>query len=136
MSFPADRRSFLRKLGISAAALPFVTNLASLARAAGTMANGKRKQRLIVMFSPNGIVKKNFWPDEEGRDFKFKEIMTPLEPFKDKTLILNGVGDQIKGDGDNHMRGIGCLLTGHRTFPGQHPGRLAHAGWLGERDLY
>jgi hypothetical protein len=130
MSFPADRRSFLRKLGVSAAALPFVTNLSSLARAAGKTANGKRKQRLIIMFSPNGIVRKNFWPDETGKDFKFKEIMTPLEPYKNKTLILNGVGDQIKGDGDNHMRGIGCLLTGTELFPGNiQGGSHTPAGW-------
>lgn len=130
MSFPADRRSFLRKLGISAAALPFVTNLSSLAHGAAKTANGKRKQRLIVMFSPNGIVKKNFWPDEEGRDFKFKEILSPLEPYKNKTLVLNGVGDQIKGDGDNHMRGIGCLLTGTELLPGNiQGGSHTPAGW-------
>jgi len=130
MSFPADRRLFLRKLGISAAALPFVTNLSSLARGAAKAANGKRKQRLIVMFSPNGIVKKNFWPDEVGADFKFKEILQPLEPYKSKTLVLNGVGDQIKGDGDNHMRGIGCLLTGTELFPGNiQGGSHTPAGW-------
>ncbi len=130
MSFPADRRSFLRKLGISAAALPFVTNLSSLAYGAAKAANGKRKQRLIVMFSPNGIVKKNFWPDEEGVDFKFKEIMQPLEQFKSQTLVLHGVGDQIRGDGDNHMRGMSCLLTGIELLPGNIMGGGGRpSGW-------
>ncbi len=130
MSYPTDRRLFLRKLGISAAALPFVTNLSSLAHGAAGATTGQRKQRLIVMFSPNGVVRKNFWPDEVGTDFKFKEILQPLEPFKSKTLILNGIGDQVKGDGDSHMRGIGCLLTGTELFPGNiQGGSHTPAGW-------
>ncbi|MCP6098969.1 DUF1552 domain-containing protein, partial [Klebsiella pneumoniae] len=83
---------------------------------------GQRKQRLVVVFSPNGIVPKAFWPDETGADFKLKEILAPLEPFKSKTLILNGVCDRVKGDGDNHMRGIGCLLTGTELYPGNIQG--------------
>jgi Protein of unknown function (DUF1552) len=55
------RREFLRDMGVSAAALPFISNLPSLAFAN----QRKRKQRLILMFSPNGIVPDTFWPDAE-----------------------------------------------------------------------
>src|SRR5262245_32154913 len=120
------RREFLRDLGISAAALPFVLNLPSLARGA----EQPRKQRLVVMFSPDGVVPKNFWPDEEGAEFTLKESLQPLEPLKDKTLILHGVCDRIRGDGDAHMRGIGCLLTGTELFPGNiQGGSDTPAGW-------
>ena len=112
------RREFVRDMGLSAAALPFVLNLPSL----GFAQSGRRKQRLIVMFSPNGVVPPAFWPDEEGEQFTLKESLRPLEPFKDRTLILNGVCDRIRGDGDNHMRGIGCLLTGVELFPGNIQG--------------
>lgn len=126
MSYRNTRREFLRDLGVSAAALPFVLNLPGLASADGV----KRKQRLVVMFSPDGVVPTTFWPEEEGEQFTFKEILKPLEPFKSRTLVLNGVCDRVRGDGDNHMRGIGCLLTGVELFPGNiQGGSDTPAGW-------
>jgi hypothetical protein len=120
------RREFVRDLGLSAAALPFVLNLPSL----GFANQAKRKQRVVFMFSPNGIVPKAFWPDEEGAKFTLKESLTPLEPFQAKTLILNGVCDRVRGDGDAHMRGMGCLLTGIELFPGNiQGGSDTPAGW-------
>ncbi|OYW15346.1 MAG: hypothetical protein B7Z55_15095, partial [Planctomycetales bacterium 12-60-4] len=90
----------------------------------------QRKQRLVVMFSPNGVIPKNFWPDAEGALESFKPILSPLEPYRDRTLVLNGVCDKIQGDGDNHMRGIGCLLTGTELFPGNiQGGSHTPAGW-------
>ena len=43
-----SRREFLRSLGVSAAALPFVLNLPGLAFANSAV----RKKRLVIMFSP------------------------------------------------------------------------------------
>src|SRR5262245_26490669 len=105
MPTSASRREFLRNLGVGAAAIPFALNLTSL----GLANTVPRRQRLIVMFSPNGVVPSRFWPSKKGSDFEFKEILKPLTPFKDRTLVLHGVCDKIRGDGDNHMRGIGCL---------------------------
>lgn len=121
-----SRRGFLRDLGIGLGALPFVCNLPSL----GFANQAARKQRLIVVFSPNGIVPKNFWPDEEGDQFTLKPILKPLEPFQKQTLVLKGVCDRVRGDGDNHMRGMGCLLTGIELFPGNiQGGSDTPAGW-------
>ena len=121
-----SRRDFLRDLGLSAAALPFVLNLPSL----GFANQQARKQRLVIMFSPNGVVPNTFWPEEEGEDFKLKESLSPLEPFKNKLLTLHGVCDKVRGDGDSHMRGIGCLLTGTELFPGNiQGGSDTPAGW-------
>lgn len=121
-----NRRDFLRDMGLSAAAVPFLLNLPSL----GFANQQQRKQRLVVMFSPNGIIPPAFWPDEEGDKFTLKESLTPLEPFKDRTLILKGVCDKVRGDGDAHMRGIGCLLTGIELFPGNiQGGSDTPAGW-------
>lgn len=126
MTSQTTRRQFLRNLGIHAAAVPFLLNLPSL----GFANQQRRKQRLVVMFSPNGIVPKNFWPEEEGENFTLKEILTPLEAFKSRTLVLNGVCDKVRGDGDNHMRGMGCLLTGVELFPGNiQGGSHTPAGW-------
>ena len=123
---PSSRRDFLRDLGIGAAALPFFLNLPSL----GFANQSVRKKRLVVMFSPNGVIPSNFWPDEEGSEFTLKESLKPLEPFKDRMLTLLGVCDKVRGDGDNHMRGIGCLLTGVELFPGNiQGGSHTPAGW-------
>ncbi len=120
------RRDFLRTLGLSAATAPFVLNLPSL----GFANQAKRKQRLVVMFSPNGVVPWEFWPKETGADFTLGQCVSPLEPFKKQTLFLHGVCDKIRGDGDGHMRGIGCLLTGTELFPGNiQGGSDTPAGW-------
>src|SRR5438067_8258841 len=120
------RREFLRDLGVSAAALPFVTNLPCLA----APSQARRKQRLVVMFSPDGVIPSAFWPDEEGESFTLKESLKPLEPFKNRSLILHGVCDRVRGDGDAHMRGIGCLLTGAELYPGNvQGGSDTPAGW-------
>ncbi|ADB16944.1 protein of unknown function DUF1552 [Pirellula staleyi DSM 6068] len=121
-----SRREFLRQLGVTTAALPFILNLPSL----GLADEAPRKKRMVVMFSPNGVVPKNFWPDEEGENFTFKESLTPLEAFKQQTMVLHGVCDKVRGDGDNHMRGMGCLLTGIELFPGNiQGGSDTPAGW-------
>jgi hypothetical protein len=126
MSFLQSRRDVLRSLGMSTASLPFLLNLPSL----GLANQAKRKQRLLVMFSPNGVPPKTFWPDEEGEKFTLKECLAPLAPFQKQTLVLHGVCDKVRGDGDNHMRGIGCLLTGTELFPGNiQGGSHTPAGW-------
>ncbi len=126
------RRQFLNRLGISAAAMPFVAGLPSL----GYANQGGPKKRLIFMFSPNGTVPSAFWPDKEGADFEFKEILKPLQPFRDKTMILHGVDNKVRGDGDSHMRGMSCLLTGIELFPGNiQGGSHTPAGWASDLSI-
>ena len=136
--------------------LPFISGLPSFA----SVASSGRKQRLIVMFSPNGIVPANFWPDYKpekkkgekkdsgapeippekveapapepppGDEFLIRPILKPLEPFKDRMLLLKGVSNKVRGDGDSHMRGMSCLLTGIELFPGNiQGGSDTPAGW-------
>ncbi|MCR9120181.1 MAG: DUF1552 domain-containing protein, partial [bacterium] len=112
--------------GVGAASAPFLLSAGSLAGAETTA----RKQRLIILFSPNGVVPTEFWPDEIGDKFTMKESLKPLEPYQDKTLLLRGISEKVKGDGDRHMRGIGCLLTGIELFPGNiQGGSDTPAGW-------
>jgi hypothetical protein len=121
-----SRREFAHRLGLGAAALPFLMNLSSIARGF----SDTPRQRLIIIFSPNGVVPPQFWPDEEGDQFNLKRILAPLEPFKNRLLTMHGVSDKIRGDGDNHMRGIGCLLTGIELYPGNiQGGSDTPAGW-------
>lgn len=117
------RREFLRHLGVSSAALPFLSGLPGL-----NAAEGRQGKRLIIMFSPNGTIPWEFWP--EGETLDFKRILKPLEPFKDKLVTLRGVHNKVEGDGDRHMRGMSCLLTGTELLPGNiQGGSDTPAGW-------
>jgi hypothetical protein len=121
-----NRRQFLRDLGVSAAAFPFLAGLPSLTGAPLP----QRRQRLIIMFSPNGTLPGEFWPDEMGENFELKPILKPLEPFKDKMMVVKGVYNKIRGDGDQHMRGMSCLLTASELMPGNIQGGSDNpAGW-------
>jgi hypothetical protein len=120
------RRRFLRDLGLSTAALPLLSGLPSLRAAEVT----KPKQRLILFLSPNGTLPPLFWPDETGENFTLKRILAPLEPFKKHMLTLKGLSNKVRGDGDGHMRGMSCLLTGKELFPGNiQGGSDTPAGW-------
>lgn len=126
MTARKTRRDFIRDLGLTAAATPFIWNLPSL----GFGNQPARKQRLVIMFSPNGVVPWNFWPDEQGEQFTLKESLKPLAPFQDRLLTLHGLSNRVRGDGDNHMRGMSCLLTGIELFPGNiQGGSHTPAGW-------
>jgi hypothetical protein len=130
-----SRRELLRRLGVGSAVLPFLGNLPSLALAntAGP------KKRLVIVFSPDGVVKKNFWPSIPGPFLtpgpvrvpaELPPCLAPLEPFRDRLLTLKGVHNKVKGDGDLHMRGMGCLLTGIELLPGNiQGGGETPAGW-------
>lgn len=129
MSDRTTRRDFLLKAGISAAAANLALNLPSLAHGF-TRPNAARKQRLVFVFSPNGVIPKHFWPEKLGAEFELKRILEPLAPFRDQVMTLHGVCNQIRGDGDGHMRGIGCLLTGIELYPGDiQGGSDTPAGW-------
>src|SRR5690348_7869082 len=120
------RRDFLKRFGLSTASLPFLLGLPSL----GLASPARPRQRLVIMFSPNGTIPPAFWPDDEGKEFKLKEIMEPLAPLKDRMLVLHGLSNKVRGDGDNHMRGMSCLLTGIELFPGNIMGGSdTPAGW-------
>jgi hypothetical protein len=120
------RREFVKHMGISAAAMPFLLGLPSL----GLAAPARPRQRVVGLFSPNGTIPTEFWPDEEGSDFKLKKILSPLEAYKDKMLILHGLSNKLRGDGDGHQRGMSCLLTGIELFPGNIMGGSGvPAGW-------
>ena len=124
----STRRDFLRQAGLSAMGVNLALGLPSLA---GADSNGSpRKQRLIFVFSPNGVIPKHFWPETLGAEFELKRILQPLAEFKNQTMTLHGVCNKIKGDGDGHMRGIGCLLTGIELYPGDiQGGSDTPAGW-------
>ncbi len=125
-----SRRHFLRELGITAGALPFLSGLQSF----GAPTTSGRKQRLIFMFSPNGTLPAKFWPGKK-ESLSQSSILAPLAPFQDQTAVLKGISNLVGGDGDSHMRGMSCLLTGARLHPGNIQGGQRASGRLGIRNF-
>ncbi len=90
----------------------------------------KIKKRLVIIFSPNGMVRDGFWPKTEGPEFEMDRVLKPLEPFREQTLVVHGICNKIRGDGDGHMRGMSALLTSNELFPGNiQGGSNRPAGW-------
>ena len=80
---------------------------------------------------PHPTIPGEFWPDQaEGSPLTLKRILKPLEPFRNQLLTLRGVHNKVGGDGDRHMRGMSCLLTGTELLPGNiQGGSDTPAGW-------
>lgn len=120
------RGTLLRDLGLGLSAAPFCMGLPSLTGADLS----KTPKRLVIMFSPNGTIPHAFWPDKAGPLKTFKTILKPLEPMIKRTNVVNGLYNLVRGDGDSHMRGMSCLLTGTELFPGNiQGGSHTPAGW-------
>ena len=126
-----SRRDFLKQLGLSTAAFPLLGNLTSL----GFENQKQPKQRLIIVFSPNGIVKQTFWPEESGETFTLKRTLEPFAPYQERMLIVKGLSNRVKGEGCNHVRGMGCLLTGGELMAGNVEVFGGTAGWASGRSI-
>lgn len=117
-----SRRTFLRGTMGAAVALPFLDAMVpAMTAQSRTAANAPF--RFGAIYLPNGVWPEFWHPDSAGKDFEFKQVMKPLEPFRDQLVtvsqmrapfvsvhlgasacFLNGVGpgenDKNKGTGD------------------------------------
>lgn len=122
-----SRRAFLRGSG-AMLGLPFLNAMMpGVARAGGAL-----PKRLIVIYTPNGTVPKNFWPKGQGSDFALSPILQPLERHKRDLVVVGGL-DLLSGNngpGDPHQRGTGTCLTGVSLLQGTFSGDNNEvAGW-------
>src|SRR5262249_2521056 len=73
-------------------------------------------QRFGVVYHPNGITYDKWLPKGVGGEFEFSPILAPLEPFRDKVVVVTGLySDQAEALGDgggDHSRASGTYLTG------------------------
>jgi Protein of unknown function (DUF1552) len=116
------RRTFLKGLG-AAVALPM---LDAMTPAFGkTAVRSTTPTRLSFVYIPNGVTLNQWTPAGAGRGFEFSRILKPLEPFRDRTMVLSGLAQQngnALGDGPgDHARAAACYLTG------VHPKKTAGA---------
>ena len=108
------RRTFLRGIGATMA-LPLLDAMVPAASALAQTAAGPAR-RLGFVYIPNGVIQDQWVPAATGRGFDFSPILSPLEPFRDQTLVLSGLAHRQAdsfGDGNgDHPRATAVWLSG------------------------
>jgi hypothetical protein len=127
-----SRRKFISTTG-AAVALPFFPSLAK-----GKSANLLMNKKLVMMYIPNGILRRYFFPGEEdavlpgfvggfnadkSKDTKriinepgiypleFTSTMRPLLKHKEDITMVTGLDRTFKSGQDVHAQGASCYLT-------------------------
>ena len=114
------RRTFLRGMGATLA-LPLLDAMVP-AMTAQAQTAARPIRRLSFIYLPNGVARNfsgiNYWtPLGEGASFEYSPILSPLAPFRDRTVIISGLAQHqadAHDDGANgdHTRGTSSWLTG------------------------
>jgi hypothetical protein len=103
-----ERRRFLRAVGATAATIPFLRALP------GYGADPASKRYLILLFTPNGVVRHLFGADPSTAmpgDFTLRPWLAPLQDYKSKMVIIDGLANKA-ADGGTHGPGIATLWSG------------------------
>lgn len=122
------RRTLLRGIGGVAIGLPLLDAMIKPGRA---HAQAARPKRFGLFFSPNGSFAENWQPTGTEREFTLSTILSPLEPFKQKLVVVQGVDTVASKHGlpaNGHDRGMGCLLAATELVAG--PSGLGEFGHL------
>jgi len=121
-SFRLSRRALLRGAGGIAIGLPFLDIMSRSGPASAQSA--PIPQRFVVFFSPNGTIRENWAPTGSETAFQLSTILSPLEPLKQKLIVIDGLTNEgaKHGPGDDHMRGMGAMLTSIELLPGTTQG--------------
>jgi hypothetical protein len=112
-----SRRGLLKALGISAAAAPLIPALDGWATAADATI-----KRLLLVFTPDGIVPEQWWPSGTETDFTFLpgSILEPMARHKADMIILKDMARFNAGSGGAHEHGMGGLWTGNSISGNQN----------------
>lgn len=101
-----DRRTILRGVGATLA-LPFLDAMVPALKAMPAPA-----KRFGVVYVPNGIMMHDWTPATEGRGFEFTPILKPLEPFRDRMVVISGLDSKPTKDSPFvHSRASTRFLT-------------------------
>lgn len=116
-----SRRSLLQATGASALALPLLNGRFSYGQ------ETKFPKRIFFVVTSNGTIPEAFWPAAQGSTLPLPEIVSPLEPYRDRLLFPRGVDmtvwtedNPFGGNGDAHHN-YGALLTGTVLATGDPP---------------
>ena len=119
-----DRRTVLRGMGATLALPALDAMTPAFAEPAPA------PLRLIFTYVPNGVTLADWTPKGEGTGFEFSRILMPLEPYRERIVVLSGLAQKngnALGDGPgDHARSGGAYLTG--VHPRKTAGADIHNG--------
>jgi hypothetical protein len=110
------RRTFLRGAGVTLA-LPLLEAMVPALRPLRLTAAAPVK-RFVGIWHPHGAAPGYWSPTQPGKDFEFSFITKPLEPFRNRTVLVTGLDipeamATTEEPGGDHARGA-VLLSGAR----------------------
>ncbi len=114
------RRTFLKGVGATLA-LPMLD-----AMVPAFAATTKQAPRLGFVYVPHGAVMAHWKPDTVGSGFEFKQILKPLEPYRDRLNIVSQLHHRAADSTAVHSLSPTTWLSGVRPKPTQ--GVDAYAG--------
>ncbi|NRB27632.1 MAG: DUF1552 domain-containing protein [Roseibacillus sp.] len=131
---PASRRSFLRGMGGTTLALPWMESFGKEAVAA------EPARRIAWFYVPIGVVRRGFFPGEAGagipkftgsrkkmaegveqipvgaRPLELMPTMKPLEKMREKVTLITGMDRTFQPGTDVHAQCASCFLTSASAF--------------------
>ena len=110
------RRTFLKGVGTTVA-LPLLEAMVP-ARTALARTAASPVRRFAGIWHPHGAAPGYWSPLQRGADFEFSFITKPLEPYRDRTVLITGLDctaaySTVDEPGGNHARGA-VFLSGAR----------------------
>lgn len=115
-----SRRTFLRGAGTTLA-LPFLESMVPAATVLAQTA-AKPASRFGAIYFPHGATMSRWTPAQEGRNFQFSEILTPLEAFRERINVVTNLGCPLAygpgGAAANHNRSSASYLSGAEAQAG------------------
>lgn len=102
-----NRRNALRAAGATTVLAAFAQRLRRVAAAPD-----QAPKRLIVFWTPNGVVQSRFWPTASAGGFTLSPTLQALEPHRDSLTFVKGV--TFSGTGD-HKTGQPFSTSGFTT---------------------
>ena len=123
------RRTILRGMG-AAIALPLLDGMIP-AFTPLVQTAAQPIKRFGVVYLPNGVIIDKWTPKTLGANFEFTPILKPLEPFRDRLVVISGLTQDANGltskSGAVHGRCATKYLTGAIPRPFGQEGVSFHA---------
>ena len=104
-----SRRTFLRGTFGTMVALPMLDAMVPALTAQNATAAGQAPFRFGAIYIPNGIFPETWHPEQAGADFEFKQVMKPMEEFRENVLT---VSNMTAPPGSVHLGASAAFLNG------------------------
>jgi len=115
-----SRRALLRAAGASVA-LPLLDSMVPALTAQSRTA-ARAVRRLGFVYVPHGAIMQHFTPAAEGANFEFSPILSPLEPLRERIVVVSNLAHHTADNAGVHSLSPPTWLSGVR--PAEKEGNI------------